>query len=149
MKVDGECLCGSVAFEAEVEPSQVFLCHCDDCQVHSGTAFRTVARAETKSFRLLRGELRVYEKQAESGATRALAFCPECGTPVYGGPGAGESGMLSVRTGALRQRAELAPAAHVWCRSSVGWLDRLGELPRIETQPGLGTGGGAGTRRQT
>jgi hypothetical protein len=84
MKIDGECLCGAVTFEAEVSPEQVFICHCSDCQIQSGSAFRTVARAAPSSVRLTRGELKVYEKRAESGATRALAFCPECGSSIEG-----------------------------------------------------------------
>lgn len=136
MKVDGECLCGAVAFEAEIEPGQVFLCHCLDCQVQSGTAFRTVARARPDSLRVTKGAVRVYEKVAESGSARALAFCPECGTSIYGGPGQGSEGMLSLRVGVLRQRGELAPIAQVWCRSRQPWLDGLDALPRIDTQPG-------------
>jgi hypothetical protein len=141
MEIDGSCLCGSVSFEARVDPLQVFICHCTDCQTHSGTAFRTIVRAKSGSFELTSGELKVYEKKAESGATRRLAFCPECGTPIYGGPPTGEAGFLSLRIGPIRQRSELHPVAQVWCRSSQSWLDRLGDLPRIETQPSASGGG--------
>ena len=40
MKIDGECLCGDVAYEAEIDPENVGLCHCTDCQTLSGSAFR-------------------------------------------------------------------------------------------------------------
>jgi hypothetical protein len=136
MKIDGRCLCGAVAFEAEVNPSQVFICHCTDCQTQSGTSFRTVARAEPGTFRLTSGGVKLYEKRAESGATRRLAFCPECGTSIYGAPAEGEKGWLSLRVGVLRQRDVLRPVAQVWCRSSQAWLDDLRDLPRIDSQPG-------------
>ena len=136
MRVDGACLCRQVEFEAEVEPSRVLICHCTDCQTHSGSAFRTIVVTNPGSFRLKSGGLKTYQKSAESGRTRRLAFCPECGTAIYGGPPEGEAGPLSLRLGTLRQRDELEPVAQIWCRSSRPWLDRLGELPRIDTQAG-------------
>ncbi len=135
MKINGACLCGEVAYEAEVDPAAVFACHCNDCQTQSGTAFRTVVRATPGSFRTTRGELRSYLKTAESGNKRSLAFCPNCGTSVYGGPAPGEEGYLSLRVGAFEQRDALTPRAHVWTRSAQPWVFEAGEVPRFETQP--------------
>jgi hypothetical protein len=137
MKVEGECLCGGCAWQADVDPERVFLCHCDDCQVQAGSAFRSTALIEPPSFTLTRGELRAYVKTAESGAQRELAFCPVCGTNVYGAPGDGQPGMMSLRIGPLAQRRELKPVAQVWCRSRLDWLDDLADLPGMPTQPGV------------
>ncbi len=135
MDIDGGCLCGAVRFEAEANPQQVFICHCTDCQTHSGSAFRTLVGVRADSLRV-KGELKIYERRADSGAIRGLAFCPECGTPIYGGPAEGEDGLLSIRVGVVRQRDELRPVAQLWCRSSQEWLSGLPDLPRVETQPG-------------
>ena len=43
MKVDGACHCGRITFEAEIDPERVRICHCSDCQVLSGSAFRITA----------------------------------------------------------------------------------------------------------
>ena len=40
MKVDGQCHCGAITYEAQVEPNTIQVCHCADCQRLSGTAFR-------------------------------------------------------------------------------------------------------------
>jgi hypothetical protein len=45
MKIDGACHCGCVRYEAEVNLEQVAICHCTDCQIISGSAFRTVVFA--------------------------------------------------------------------------------------------------------
>ena len=135
MEIDGGCLCGAVRFEAEVDPQQVFICHCSDCQTHSGSSFRTLVVVRADSLQV-KGQLKIYQKRAESGAIRCLAFCPECGTPIYGGPAEGEDGLLSLRLGAVRQRDALRPVAQLWCRSSQAWLSGLPDLPRVETQPG-------------
>ena len=42
MKVDGNCLCGHVTYEAEIDPEKVIICHCTDCQTNSGTAYGVV-----------------------------------------------------------------------------------------------------------
>jgi len=92
MKIDGGCHCGALSFEAEVDPDQVAICHCTDCQKMSGTAFRTIVRATDENFRLLSGEPTTYVKIAESGAEREMAFCDTCGTQIYGtSAGAGPS----------------------------------------------------------
>ena len=70
MKVDGHCHCGAIAYEAEVEPGTVTLCHCADCQMQSGSAFRLVISATAESFRILQGRPRKYLKTADSGAQR-------------------------------------------------------------------------------
>ena len=44
MKVDGRCLCGYLAYEAEVDPDSTLICNCTDCQVLSGSAFRVTVQ---------------------------------------------------------------------------------------------------------
>ena len=52
MKITGECHCGSIAYEAEIDPAKVGICHCADCQTLSASAYRTVAIASAESFKL-------------------------------------------------------------------------------------------------
>jgi hypothetical protein len=130
MKIDGNCHCGEINFAAEVDPEQVLICHCSDCQTLSGSAYRTVAPVIGDSFRLLTGTLSVYVKIAEDGTPRQQTFCPRCGTPIYAGPVAEQSGMLGLRVGAIHQRAELPPRRKYYCRSAQSWVQDLSTLPR-------------------
>jgi hypothetical protein len=134
VEVNGSCHCGAIAFEARIDPRRVGICHCVDCQIFSGSAFRTSARVRGRDFRLVQGEPAVYEKTAESGARRRLGFCSHCGTHLYGLAPAGEEPIYSVRVGTLAQRAEIRPAVQIWCRSEVSWLSDLQALRRIATQ---------------
>ena len=134
MKIEGGCHCGSITYEAEVNPEHVGICHCTDCQTFSGSAFRTSVFVPDEDFRLLEGDPAIYEKTAESGTTRRLAFCAASGTHVYGITASDGPIFYSVRVGTLAQRADLAPVAQVWTRSSVSWLDSITGLHRIETQ---------------
>jgi hypothetical protein len=135
MKVDGACHCGSIRYEAEVDPSKVVICHCTDCQTLSGSAFRTVVQTMPGSFRLLSGVPKVYIKTGESGNKREQTFCPECGTPVYSAPVGGGPQVVGLRVGALRQRDQLIPIDQFWFRSSQVWIKQLPGMKRREKQP--------------
>ena len=76
MKIDGECHCGYIKYEAEIDPERVVICHCTDCQTLSGSAFRTVAFSREDTFRLLAGDVKIYVKTAESGAQRQQSLLP-------------------------------------------------------------------------
>ena len=136
MHVDGSCHCGAIRFRAQIDPNRVGVCHCTDCQVFSGSAFRTSVLVPAADFELLAGEPAVYVKTAESGNSRSLCFCGVCGTHLWGETGGQGGGVRSVRVGTLAQRADLAPRVQVWCRSSLPWLGQLDEATRFETQPG-------------
>src|SRR5207245_1799285 len=83
MKIDGACHCGYITYEAEVDPEKTVICHCTDCQILSGSAFRTVVLTREDTFKVRSGEPKIYVKTGESGTQRPQAFCPECGTPIY------------------------------------------------------------------
>jgi hypothetical protein len=132
MKIDGRCHCGHIAYAAEIDPEQVQLCHCTDCQTLTGTAFRAVAMSREGSFRLLSGALKLYVKTAESGRQRVQSFCPECGTPIYStSPGAGPK-VHALRLGSIVQRDRLVPKLQIWRRSARPWLAVLGTIPAAE-----------------
>ena len=61
MKIDGACHCGYIRVEGEADPEKTTVCHCTDCQVGTGSAFRVNVPVP--------------------GATcnpRLQAFCPRC-----------------------------------------------------------------------
>jgi len=130
MKIDGRCHCGKITYEAEIEPADVTICHCTDCQTLSGSAFRTVVPAKKESFRVT-GEPRIYVKTAESGNRRVQAFCPECGTPIFA-TAVADPQVYSVRLGTARQRADLQPRQQLWTRSALGWVMQAQTISALE-----------------
>lgn len=127
MNIDGACHCGLISFTAEIDPQRVVICHCADCQVLSGSAFRVsiVAAIDDVS---IQGSPKRYIKTAESGARRAQLFCPECATPLF--TTAPEGGTaITIRLGCVTQRAQLIPAAQIWERSLLPWLSGLAHVP--------------------
>lgn len=133
MKIDGGCHCGEITYEAEVDPEQVLICHCTDCQSLSGSAYRTVVPALEGTFKLLTGVPKTYVKAAESGNMRAQVFCPECGSPIYSGPAGAGSTFVGIRLGTVRQRDQLTPKKQIWCRSAQHWVQELSSVEKVET----------------
>lgn len=125
MKIDGECYCGEIAFEAELNPDHVGLCHCTDCQKLSGSAFRMTARVQGSTFNLLRGEPTRYVKIGDSGNRRIQHFCGKCGSDLYAHDDTDSPERINVRTGTVRQRAQLKPKFEGWYGSALPWLPHL------------------------
>lgn len=134
MQIDGQCHCGAIAYEAEIDRDQVFLCHCEDCQIFSGAPFRTRIVARADRFRILRGTPRTYQKTAESGARRTMHFCGTCGTQLYGSASPGEPHPISISGGTVRQKASLEPVLQAWCQSRLPWVERFASIPELERQ---------------
>ena len=133
MNVHGRCHCGSIAYEAEIDPARVSACHCTDCQMLTGSAFRVSVQAPREGFKLLSGTPKTYIKTAESGNRRIHAFCGNCGTPVYA-TAIVDPQAYSLRVGCLDERAELPPRKQIWCKSAVPWGMDLRDVPKVDRQ---------------
>lgn len=135
MKVEGHCHCGAVAFEAEVDPGTVAICHCSDCQMQSGSAFRANIPVAAADFRLVKGNPRKYVKVADSGAKRVHAFCENCGGPIYA-CAAENPQSYSLRVGTLKQRHELGtPARQIWTARRLPWVAFSDSVEGFDRQP--------------
>ena len=113
MKIHGACHCGYIRVEGEADPEKTTVCHCTDCQVSTGSAFRVNVPVPGATFRITGQPATYLKTTAESGNPRLQAFCPRCGSPIYstspGGRAAGESCARVVisshagRTGSARR----------------------------------------------
>jgi len=133
MKVHGRCHCGRITYEAEVDPARVSACHCTDCQLLSGSAYRVTVPAPRESFVLHTGQPATYVKTADSGNQRRHAFCDHCGAPVYSAA-PDDPPWYSLRVGCLDERARLPPLRQIWCRSALDWASDLTGVTRVERQ---------------
>jgi hypothetical protein len=125
--IDGGCHCGRIAYEAEIDPDLVSVCHCTDCQL-TGSPFRVTVICSAEQVRLTAGTPKLYTKLGDSGRPRHQHFCGECGAPLFTS-GAGGPDDWGIRWGSIRQRAELRPRRQIWCASAVPWIDAVTGLP--------------------
>jgi hypothetical protein len=134
MKVEGQCHCGAITYEAEVEPGTIAICNCADCQMQSGSVFRMNIPAPATQFRILKGSPKKYIKTADSGAKRVHAFCDNCGGPIYASA-AENPQSYSLRVGALKQRYELGrPARQIWTRRRFSWMPAIDGVQAFDGQ---------------
>lgn len=131
MKVDGHCFCQHITYRATVDPEQVYVCHCNDCQTHSGTAFGVVVGIVDGDFELRSGTLKTFNKTAASGTVRALAFCPECGTRIHAKTVGEGSDFFGLRTGTITQRDQLKPTLQSWTQSAQDWVQNINAIPKV------------------
>jgi hypothetical protein len=127
MKVDGQCHCGQIRYEAHIDAGKVSICHCTDCQTLTGTVYRVSVPAAAADFALLSGTPKIYIKTADSGKKRAQAFCGNCGTPIYASD-AENPQFYAVRVGTLAQREELPARFQIWHDSALPWSSDIRDI---------------------
>jgi hypothetical protein len=129
MNINGACHCGAIRFDAQINPDNVVLCHCTDCQAMSGAPYRVNVPVLIEKFNLL-GEPTRYVKIGSSGARIATTFCGVCGTPIYS-CAADNPRFVNVRIGSVAQRAQLPPRRQGFCASAVPWSDDIRAVPKV------------------
>jgi len=126
MKIDGQCHCGLVTYEADIDPLKVSICHCTDCQTLTGSPYRVTAICSGEQIRMTGKPTQTYVKTGDNGRRWFQHFCGQCGSPLFTEGGPDDWG---IRWGSIRQRAQLKPTRQIWCRSAAPWINDLAGLP--------------------
>ncbi|WP_298843544.1 GFA family protein [uncultured Roseobacter sp.] len=134
MDVDGGCLCGAIAYLSVADSEGCVICHCQNCQINSGTAFGRVVHSHDRRGALASGSLTIFETIAESGRRRCLSFCGDCGTRIYAQTPDQPDAFSELRIDTIRQRQLLTPKQQVWCRPAQPWPLDLAAVPRNKNQ---------------
>ena len=136
MTMTGGCLCGSLRYEAEGEPSAIGKCYCTDCQKESGTGHMTFVGFPAAAIRTS-GEARQFVKTGDSGNDVVRLFCPSCGTTIAGYPKIlGDVGVI--RAGTLDDPSGLVTTFAVYGCSARAWDAPPAGLHVFETLPPRG-----------
>ena len=126
MHTTGACYCGAIEWEAEIDENAVGICHCRDCQIFSSSAFR-MSGGNPTAFKFTKGTPKYFDKLADSGKVRRMAFCSDCGTHLGSFPPLGEEegNYMSLRLATSKDFDKLKPMAEIFCDSRVSWLSPL------------------------
>ena len=128
MKIDGQCHCGRVSYQADINPAKVSICHCTDCQNLTGSPYRVTVLCSAAQIRMTGATPKVYPKTGDNGRTRFQHFCETCGSPLCSS-GEGGPDDWGIRWGSIRQRGELRPVRQIWCQSAAPWINDIKDLP--------------------
>jgi hypothetical protein len=107
-RLSGGCLCARVRLTAEGPPNRIGLCHCLDCRKHSGSLFHAAAIYDEAAVTV----------EGEPSHYNGRAFCPTCGSSVFGRT----DGEIEVSLGAFDEPDRFKPEYELWTIRREGWL---------------------------
>ncbi|MEA2495932.1 MAG: hypothetical protein QOJ29_3843 [Thermoleophilaceae bacterium] len=134
-EMSGRCLCGSITYELTSEPFAQALCHCEDCQRQTGTAFSVVIGLRRDAFTVEGNTLASIDTTGDvHGTATHRHFCSACGSPIFSVVDA-QPDVVYVKAGTLDDKSWLEPNAEVFTRSAQPWSPHVENAVRFETMP--------------
>jgi hypothetical protein len=122
---EGRCQCGKLTYRVTGETAALFVCHCNECQRQSASAFGMALWLRNYDKRVS-GELGSWTRTMPSGKELICELCPGCGTRLFH-RAAGQSEILSIKPGTLDTPFGPAPVAQIWTSRARPWV-RLPEV---------------------
>jgi len=82
---NGHCHCGAVNWQVDLpqDAQNHILCHCDACKLQSGGEYTLNTLAPKDTFKLTKGDLKVYTYKGDSGSPVDCYFCANCSSSPY------------------------------------------------------------------
>jgi hypothetical protein len=126
------CSCGAIRCAVAHPLETVVNCHCTDCRKMSGCAFSSMVISPASATQLTGGEELLGAYALSDAATKY--FCTRCGTPLFN-TNSRHPGLRMLYLGAVDQHEQLTPSFNAFCRSKLGWVDRIPELTSYAATP--------------
>jgi len=130
----GQCLCGSVKYEATEKPVRMAQCHCKGCQRASGTGHMSLAFFKEDAVKII-GEAASYPVTADSGNVNTRFFCRDCGARMFGKNSARE-GIIAVTAGSIDDNSWFDAEFVLYCQDRPTWDHTSEDVPNHDTMPG-------------
>jgi hypothetical protein len=116
------------------EPRLVSMCHCQQCQRRTGSAFGVAAFFDEDQVVDRQGEPSEFRRQGESGGGLSFRFCPRCGSTVFW-IAERRPGQVAIAAGAFADPGFPAPSRTVWTEFRHQWLEAGASLPAHPGNP--------------
>jgi hypothetical protein len=131
--MSGGCLCGKVRYSVDAEPAFVGVCHCTNCQKHSGSAF-AIAIAVPKPLLTVTGSPKTFDDRGDSGKILHRHFCADCGSSLFDEADL-MPGIAMILAGTLDDNSWVKPQTEIYCDSAQSWVSLGGERHRFPKMP--------------
>jgi len=119
MGFTGQCRCGQVQLQLQIESAPLYACHCLNCQRWSGSAFALHMLCPAQAIEIS-GSTLAYTHTTE-GHTSTQYACGTCFTRLFNETDAAP-GMRVLGVGILHDADRLAPLAHIWVKRKQPWV---------------------------
>jgi hypothetical protein len=127
------CSCGAIRCAIDAPLDMVVNCHCTDCRRMNGSAFSSMVVAPANAVEVTEGASGLATYALTEAATKH--FCTRCGTPLFN-TNSRFPAMKMIYLGVIDGHERLAPSFNAYCRSKLGWVDRIPELTSFAATPG-------------
>jgi hypothetical protein len=118
-QMNGSCLCGAVKYSVDEGFDAFYLCHCEQCQKVTGSAFASNILTSVDNIEWLSGEDKVVKYQ-DMTRDFSKAFCGICGAGV---PYVNRKKThLVIPAGSLNSAPSNSPEANLFKSESPYWL---------------------------
>ena len=134
-KHTGQCACGSVKFEFDIDPGFVAVCHCLDCKRATGGEAATFFGVPESDFTVTSGTPKPFHYTAQSGKGLDRNFCPDCGARLFTTNLESFPGTVFVMLGSLDRPELIAPKLEMFTKRRLQWMKPL-DLPQFLSMPG-------------
>jgi hypothetical protein len=119
------CHCGQLRLRCVGKPTTVSMCHCEECQRRTGSAFSIAAFFERGAVSVVIGEAKTFTRDSASGYPVTFGFCPECGSNLFWEPRRMPH-LIGIAVGAFADPNFPQPEQSVWTEDKHVWIS----LPR-------------------
>ena len=123
----GGCLCGSVRYTCDADPSAPHICHCKDCRKQSGTAFSMFIDVPREALQLSGRALKSYTNKGDSGGKVIRKFCDQCGSSVLGEVET-HPDLIFINAGTLDNANAFEPEEEIWTQSKLAFATISGDI---------------------
>jgi hypothetical protein len=117
------CACEQLRITCSGEPVKVSLCHCLDCQKRTGSTYGVAAFFPRTNVEWV-GDIRSFERIADSGFAVTFHFCPNCGSTVFW-ESARRRDTIVVAVGSFADPAFPRPSQSVYDERRHAWVPTL------------------------
>ena len=131
--VEGSCQCGNIRYKLLSAPAMVVACHCKECQKLSTSAFSITAMVDAGDVEFS-GEMKDWQRKADSGNISAAKFCPTCGNRIYH-YNPEQPDKIKLKPSNLNNTSFLQPSAHIWVSEKQDWFEIPPGVKVFEGQP--------------
>jgi hypothetical protein len=131
--IQGTCLCGAVAYEADGPFGGFQYCHCSRCRKFTGGAHAANLFCPPPQFRWTKGEANVGRFPLPDARFFATAFCKTCGSslPWLNQPGTN----VVIPAGTLDVPPAMRPKRNIMWGSRAPWYVHAAELETHDELP--------------
>ena len=129
--IKGHCHCGAIQYEITGEPLNHMLCHCTDCQRHSGAPLVGWAMFASDALAVTKGNPKTYAS-SEHGRRQ---FCGDCGSGLFYINDDLLPDLVDIQSATFDDPNSTPPQGHIQIAERLKWVESMHDLPKYDRYP--------------